>query len=115
MSYRGCKKAPYNPYVMYDNSFDVETALRHAPNIMETILQNNFSKYSPREFSAIRHHAVTFAAHALTDKLCEMYPEESFHKLSKWADWFSYRYIKTNYNRRYTKPILDSSIYSHND
>lgn len=90
-------------WAMGDTSFDAEEAMFHAPKIMERVLKNNFGSYNNREFQSLYHHAVTFGAHELTDKLCAMYPEESYHKLSTWADVFASRYVKKHWQTRQKK------------
>lgn len=97
MSYRRSKKQPYNPFVLHDNSFDAETAMRHAPQIIEVVIRNNFGGYTSNQLQSILHHVAKMGAHKVTDKLCEMYPEESYVKLSRWADWFSFTYVRQKF------------------
>ena len=102
MSYRG-GKLPYNPFVMHDNSFDAEEALRFAPKIANHVLKNNFGNYNNREFESLYHHVIAMVSHEVTDGLCKRYPEESYHTLSRWSDSFAYRVVKEHYEQRKKK------------
>lgn len=110
MSYRRTKKLPYNPFVLHDGSFDAEEAMQHAPKIIERVLVNNFSQYSPQELRSIIHHVARLSAHRVTDGLCQMYPEESYNKLSRWADWFSFTYVTQKFKQSYNKVSPRPSI-----
>ena len=85
---------------MHDTSFDVEDALKVAPKIADTILKNNFGNYSNGDFYALQHNASTMVAHTLTDALCKLYPEESYSKLSKWADCYAHRAVRYHLQER---------------
>lgn len=93
-------RPPYSPWVQHDLSFDAEEAMQYAPKIMDHVVKNVFASYNNVEFESLYHHIVAFGSDAVTDKLCQMYPEESFYKLSRWADRFSSRYIRKHWESR---------------
>jgi hypothetical protein len=93
-------KRYYNPLVLHDISFDPEVALTFSPTIANKILTSNFGDYNNYDFVGIKHHAVLMIANEITDKLCKLYPEESYKKLSKWAYNFSFEKVKNHYHAR---------------
>jgi hypothetical protein len=96
-------KPPYCPFVTHNNSFDAEEALIFVPKVARNVLKNNFGTYNNREFESLYHHVIAMVSHEVTDALCVKYPEESYHKLSRWSDSFAYRVVKQHYEERKKK------------
>lgn len=101
MSYRGGKR-PYCPFVLNDNSFDGEEAMQIAPKALRKALEC-FNDYSNEEFRSLLHHAIVMASHTITDALCNKYPEESYHKLNRWAYTYAYGAVRGHLVERMKK------------
>lgn len=95
-------KMPYNPFVSNDTSFDAEEAMQVAPKALRTTLEC-FKDYSNSEFKSLIHHAIVMGSHSVTDALCNKYPEESFHKLSRWAYNYAYTGVRKHLAERVEK------------
>lgn len=95
----------FSPFVTHDLSFDHEEAMRYAPKVMHYVVNNVFASYNNCDFRSLYHNIVSFGTDAVTDKLCELYPEESYQKLYRWADRFSSRYIRKHWEDRCKKQV----------